>query len=278
MPDAAWYPDPIDPSRARWWDGAVWTEHTRAPGPAPYVPMRRVLDADEPAVARRPGSASLVVRPGGPFTVAIVLFTLLPLVEAFGPTLDPNADQLISRVVVAIVVIAASVGLAFWDRRALDAHGYTRSSLVQPAFAIIPVLYLVMRVFRLGALSVLFVLIWGGIQAGAYAFEASDALGLAGGLPVGVAPSNDTGHTLDAPYSPGDRAYLLTVAGMEAKVAHDVKTTSPVTCVPLSSESVGVTTTCDVDLGAGADVRETIEVQDETSPEPWIIESTAPRG
>lgn len=30
---AGWYPDPRDPRRIRWWDGAAWTEHT-APQPA----------------------------------------------------------------------------------------------------------------------------------------------------------------------------------------------------------------------------------------------------
>ncbi len=27
-PLAAWYPDPSDAHRWRWWDGTVWTEHT----------------------------------------------------------------------------------------------------------------------------------------------------------------------------------------------------------------------------------------------------------
>ena len=30
-----WYPDPQDPSRMRWWDGLVWTEHTRGREPGP---------------------------------------------------------------------------------------------------------------------------------------------------------------------------------------------------------------------------------------------------
>jgi hypothetical protein len=27
LPPAAWYPDPTDERRWRWWDGAAWTEH-----------------------------------------------------------------------------------------------------------------------------------------------------------------------------------------------------------------------------------------------------------
>lgn len=26
QPEAGWYPDPADPARLRWWDGAAWTE------------------------------------------------------------------------------------------------------------------------------------------------------------------------------------------------------------------------------------------------------------
>lgn len=31
---AAWYPDPADPDRLRWWDGAAWTQHTTSVEPA----------------------------------------------------------------------------------------------------------------------------------------------------------------------------------------------------------------------------------------------------
>ncbi|MEG8278527.1 DUF2510 domain-containing protein [Streptomyces sp. AHA2] len=35
-PPPGWYPDPHPPHHERWWDGAAWTEHRRAPG-APTV-------------------------------------------------------------------------------------------------------------------------------------------------------------------------------------------------------------------------------------------------
>ncbi|MFI8188943.1 DUF2510 domain-containing protein [Streptomyces sp. NPDC085946] len=41
-PPPGWYPDPSAPHLERWWDGAAWTEHRRAPGapggPVPAAP------------------------------------------------------------------------------------------------------------------------------------------------------------------------------------------------------------------------------------------------
>ncbi len=45
MPDAGWYPDPMDARQQRWWDGDAWTGHTvpgvshAAPGSRAVVPM-----------------------------------------------------------------------------------------------------------------------------------------------------------------------------------------------------------------------------------------------
>jgi hypothetical protein len=56
---AGWYPDPRDPRRIRWWDGAAWTEHTAPqpegsgpyPSAAPEQPYAAVVA--EPAPDRR---------------------------------------------------------------------------------------------------------------------------------------------------------------------------------------------------------------------------------
>ncbi|MDI3386854.1 DUF2510 domain-containing protein [Streptomyces sp. B-S-A8] len=45
-----WYPDPAAPSLERWWDGARWTEHTRAadaPGAVPAAPPQAAATAGE---------------------------------------------------------------------------------------------------------------------------------------------------------------------------------------------------------------------------------------
>ncbi len=54
---AGWYPDPADPSRTRWWDGAQWTENVAggqpvAPAAAPEMP------APAPTAPVAPGAAS----------------------------------------------------------------------------------------------------------------------------------------------------------------------------------------------------------------------------
>jgi hypothetical protein len=43
---AAWYPDPQDSVRVRWWDGSGWTEHTREPEPIAVV-AKQIADAGE---------------------------------------------------------------------------------------------------------------------------------------------------------------------------------------------------------------------------------------
>ncbi|NBE56886.1 DUF2510 domain-containing protein [Streptomyces boluensis] len=51
-----WYPDPAAPALERWWDGASWTEHTRAAGGVPGVPV--AVPGGYPQTAARPGEAS----------------------------------------------------------------------------------------------------------------------------------------------------------------------------------------------------------------------------
>lgn len=65
LPAAGWYPDPADPSRVRWWDGAAWSDQTAA-----FAPPAATFAAPPPATGYAsqyaPGGAySPVGRPTG---------------------------------------------------------------------------------------------------------------------------------------------------------------------------------------------------------------------
>jgi len=62
-PQPGWYPDPADASRLRWWDGAVWTEHTaNQPTDAPrsaHVPPVTVAEPSPIVQPERTGRQAL---------------------------------------------------------------------------------------------------------------------------------------------------------------------------------------------------------------------------
>ncbi|WP_062381729.1 DUF2510 domain-containing protein [Demequina pelophila] len=63
---AAWYPDPEDPSRARWWDGTRWSADTLPSGVAQSLaPRSAVAPGSVPAAAAgEPATASPGIAPG----------------------------------------------------------------------------------------------------------------------------------------------------------------------------------------------------------------------
>ncbi|WP_157802301.1 DUF2510 domain-containing protein [Diaminobutyricimonas aerilata] len=52
QPRAAWYPDPADRLRLRWWDGSRWTPHTARRATSAPLPRRRELRAPAPVLRR----------------------------------------------------------------------------------------------------------------------------------------------------------------------------------------------------------------------------------
>ena len=127
-PAAGWYPDPAGSPRQRWWNGAAWTMDLHYPEPPVYgrLAPTRVLAPDTPA-----------------YTAAIWIITLLPLLSLINVastdlTADFNrglsegstgtttsATDVLSQLL-SIAVYAASVTLAYFDRRRLLADGFTR--------------------------------------------------------------------------------------------------------------------------------------------------------
>jgi hypothetical protein len=60
-PPAGWFPDPHDPTRKRWWDGAAWTEHVQqaAPPAPPAVAVQQPVQTVQPVLSARSYSAPL---------------------------------------------------------------------------------------------------------------------------------------------------------------------------------------------------------------------------
>ncbi|ANF31296.1 hypothetical protein A0130_06100 [Leifsonia xyli] len=109
LPVAGWYADPADGTRARWWDGVAWTQHTRIhpahpdavattaaepavvasdpePPPAPALPTRRSRRAAEAAseapqphpVVLAPVPQTTATPPGAPLAPPAPLVPLAP--------------------------------------------------------------------------------------------------------------------------------------------------------------------------------------------------------
>lgn len=120
----AWYPDPADATRLRWWDGGQWTAHLH-----------------DPSVAQHPVVSTPTVGPQTPvyngFIWAIVLLPLLSSIAFL--TFDMNAYAIRSlsgeRGVSLATVPYSLLGwaiylviplLAYFDRRRLQRDGYVR--------------------------------------------------------------------------------------------------------------------------------------------------------
>jgi len=126
-PPAGWYPDPEGTPRRRWWNGAAWTADLHYPEPPVYgrVAPTRTLGPDTPV-----------------YTAFIWIIALLPvlslvnaastdLTAAFnagltrGSTGATTATDAFSQFL-SIAVYAATITLAYFDRRRLIADGFTR--------------------------------------------------------------------------------------------------------------------------------------------------------
>ncbi len=110
LPPAGWYPDALDPTAKRWWDGSAWTVHVRRPdaaasvsvAPAPVLSRRELREQvgpltrgepEEPAsavaVLERPAeisSAEYARRAGGyePRAFEPLAYTLDPSIVVYG--------------------------------------------------------------------------------------------------------------------------------------------------------------------------------------------------
>ena len=144
---AGWYPDSTSPGQQRWWDGTQWTEHVQVP----YV-----VGAAGVALKAPEGTS--------PHTVQIWLIVGLFLLQGIaslvwlasfdwsgytsssldsslgGSYTNPYAMMFtpgyLATMALSFVVYAATVALAFFDTKALEARGVVRP--FHWAFSFIP--------------------------------------------------------------------------------------------------------------------------------------------
>jgi Protein of unknown function (DUF2510) len=202
---AAWYPDPMDPTQLRWWDGAAWTIST-APDPAHAPPLSSpppfqyeptiVVPKQRPysVVDYVPMATTEAARPAmsmdwttttrtGTNTVAIWFFTLMPLIVlgvtyggsyliAYAATVNDtlvSTLEFLTTVGAAVtvtyigIIIVVYVLLAGSDRRVLIGRGYGNAP--SRWFAVVPLLYLIVRVVRTGSSSIGYLVVWLVFQA-----------------------------------------------------------------------------------------------------------------
>jgi hypothetical protein len=137
-PDPGWYADPAGSSSYRWWDGASWTAHLRAPDPAPSpavpasspaVPASPVVPAPSPVVATVSTEYAGDPRFGGTGAApAVDLSSTIPTPSAPPPSsagrLQPDRPR--SRLVVAAVAaVAVLVGGVLAGKALLGGNGAT---------------------------------------------------------------------------------------------------------------------------------------------------------
>lgn len=210
LPPGGWYPDPLEPTKRRWWDGAAWTVHVHASeltssvraaqqattrrelrerevalATAEYGTVEYVAGIPAVAVLERPAGISSAefarraagyapkatasegiaparfaaepVRLGSAQTLPAWFIALSPLwyggieviVSLIGRLIVPNAERPI--VVPTIVILGfILIALARVDGSRLNDRGYRP---VRSGWALLPVVYLGMRVSRTGSAS-----------------------------------------------------------------------------------------------------------------------------
>lgn len=144
---AGWYPDNNTPGQQRWWDGTQWTEHMQQP----YVAggARLALKAPEGA---SPQTLQIWLIVGLFALQAIASIAWLASFDWSGymsSSLDSNlggsltnpyammfSPGYLATMVLSFVAYAATVALAFFDTKALEARGVVRP--FHWAFSFIP--------------------------------------------------------------------------------------------------------------------------------------------
>jgi hypothetical protein len=271
---AAWYPDPAGGPLLRWWDGATWTSHTVDPStpltPAPALPAPATPAPVVHPVESMPyvpmagfGAAATTVRPrvtdayaaptGSPLTVWVWLMAVFPVVQLVLALVVagafPDAPDRVLRYVLFSVAVVANLALAGRDAALLERRGLTAPRTV---WAVIPLVYLIIRTVRVGRLSLWPLLVWTVTQLVLVALVVLAVL-LPLLLPGGDGVAGSAGPDEAVPLTEEERAAELTQSGMEETLLQDFSTGSvemvSASCAPLASTTPGATAVCVMDTG-----------------------------
>lgn len=252
---AAWYPDPQGPPLLRWWDGSVWTPQTMDPRMAAVavetpaeLPVERVIEPEPPSYVpmggfpSTPGRRSSYVEAprqiGSPHTVAIWLLALYPLI-LFTITLviglvAAGLTGTVPQLTLGGASLVVTLILCSNDNGTLKERGYRPPGW---GWALIPIVYFILRLVRVGKPSLWPFLVWLGLQ-----------LLLCLIVVLTVLPPLLASLSSGGPLSPSERAAQLTPAGMAEQLGADLAGAdydiTSVVCPPLPSMTAGSRVQC----------------------------------
>ena len=269
---AAWYPDPQGPPLLRWWDGSGWTPQTMDPRittatvsvesevarPVDHPverpaerPAERIVEPEPPSYvpmagfpstpARRSTYVSIPQTTGSSQTAPIWFLALYPLISVV-VTLVLGAivggmTGTVPQVAAGGASLVVTLILCSSDSRLLRERGYRPPGW---GWGLIPIVYFILRLVRVGKDSLWPFLVWVGLQVVLYVIILMAVL-----LPLMASGA------FGGPISQSERASQLTPGGMAERLGADLTeagldVTSAV-CPPLPSTDAGAEVQCQVE-------------------------------
>lgn len=252
--------------------------HSAAIQATPFsgVPWPSIATASIPA-------ASISVAAARSTTVSVWFLSLFPAVHAALVWLVLARLDLGGNLVVRYSVLGAplvlALLLAFADRRALRARGFSRTA--PTVLALMPPIYLVARIIRVGAAGILPLLVWLLLQAGAVAFVLLQ-------LPTTFAllPLTPTGPltpvaVASGPITAAQRTAQLSPLGMAAELTRQTLARnlhfSSITCPTIPVTVDGTAVTCGGTI-ASVKMHLTVMIDSSLPNSAFALVSEAPAG
>jgi hypothetical protein len=287
---AGWYPDPQGPPLQRWWDGAVWTQHTNDPRPV-ASPLPTALEEQVPAYVPMQGFESkTTTRPvsyGAPtrtsaLNVWVWLLAGMPLIQGVvGLVVLLAIKELpggVVRYALLIGPLAAYLFLAKKDGATSRDRGHAS---VGWGWILLPLVYFVLRTVRTGRGSLAPLFTWVGLQVAFMMVAAAVAIPIFMQWQAQENPEvygSGSSENVDAAVpklTPEQRAYQLTAEGMSARLLSDFQKAQPdimtyAQCAEPTSLVQGTEVLCSTDYN-GAPVVIRVELQPDDPYTPFYV-------